>query len=362
MRRHLRTGLLLLPLVTAGTALAAQETATWYIGTYTNDILVWDEASEQVIDRITVPYHVPNRMQLNASKTRLYVGEAAANHMQVVDVASGDVIDEFTLSHDSVSVRIDAFAPHPSDDRMVLAVKSYMKHSDRFTVEGPFLLEYDLRAKAVTDTIPWPDGKAIDRARFQYSSSGETLYIFAGDIIALDADTREEVDRWEISQPMGPGLGRPDFDVTPGTYDEAGVVTSLFRMTDPVQNRRMMGIARVRLDEREVDFFTVGGSEPVGPFALAPGGEKAYGIYDEIGRYEFWEFDLVNERVLRRQPFEGRPRMDLRVSADGEKLYVFIAGNTIDVYDAGTFELVRTVEFDEDMRPSVVIPGSASGR
>ena len=54
--------------------------------------------------------------------------------------------------------------------------------------------------------------------------------------------------------------------------------------------------------------------------------------------------------------------MDLRVSADGEKLLVFIAGNTIDVYDSGTFELLRTVEFDEDMRPSVVIPGSAPGR
>ena len=34
---------------------------------------------------------------------------------------------------------------------------------------------------------------------------------------------------------------------------------------------------------------------------------------------------------------------------DGTKLYVHIAGNTIDVYDAETFSLLRTVEFDEDM-------------
>ena len=92
------------------------------------------------------------------------------------------------------------------------------------------------------------------------------------------------------------------------------------------------------------------------------GGEKAYALYETVGRYEFWEFDLVSERVTRRQPFEGRPRMGLRVSADGEKLYVFIAGNTIDVYDTGTLELLRTVAFDEDMRPSVVIPGSGPGR
>jgi hypothetical protein len=49
------------------------------------------------------------------------------------------------------------------------------------------------------------------------------------------------------------------------------------------------------------------------------------------------------------------------VSADGDKLYVYVAGNTIDVYDAGSFELMRTIEFDEDMTLGnvVVIPGSA---
>ena len=41
--------------------------------------------------------------------------------------------------------------------------------------------------------------------------------------------------------------------------------------------------------------------------------------------------------------------MGLDISADGTKLYVHIAGNTIDVYDAETFSLLRTVEFDEDM-------------
>jgi hypothetical protein len=36
---------------------------------------------------------------------------------------------------------------------------------------------------------------------------------------------------------------------------------------------------------------------------------------------------------------------------------VYRAGNTIDVYDAETFELLRTVEFDADMLGTVVIPG-----
>jgi len=54
--------------------------------------------------------------------------------------------------------------------------------------------------------------------------------------------------------------------------------------------------------------------------------------------------------------------MALQVSADGEKLYVHTAGNTIDVYDAGSFELMRTVEFEADMTLGniVVIPGPAA--
>jgi hypothetical protein len=118
----------------------------------------------------------------------------------------------------------------------------------------------------------------------------------------------------------------------------------------------------VRLAEREVEFYTLGTAESVGQFQLAPGGERAYGILSQIGRYEFWEFDIPGQRVLRRQPFAGRPRMGLRVSADGTKLYVYVAGPTIDVYDARTFELLHTVTFEKDMAMGVGVIPVSSGR
>jgi hypothetical protein len=270
-------------------------------------------------------------------------------------------VDEFTLSHDSVSVRINGFAPHPSDQKAVMEIMRYTKHVDRYSVEGPFVVEFDIDAKTVTDTVPLPEGETAGNFGIRYAPDGETLYLFSDDIIALDADSYEEVDRWALSQPLEPGLGRTRFGTSSGVYDEQGVATSLFRMRDPAQSRQMMGISRVRLEDREVDFYSLGPSEPVGRFTLAPGGEKAYALYSEVGRYEFWEFDLANERVSRRQPFAGRPRMGLQVSSDGDKLYVYVAGNTIDVYDAETFELLRTVTFDEDMTGVAIIPGPASG-
>ena len=361
MRRSTAVVLALL-LSVGATHTAAQASARWYIGTYTHDILVWDEATEEIVGRIEMNNFIPTGITPNEAKDRLYVREASGEIIEIVDIEQGSVIDEFTLSEGNVTVRIDGFAPHPSDERAAMFVKRYTKLPDRYVVEGPFILEYDLRNKRVSDTIPWPDGQERENVGFRYSPDGQTLYLFTDDIIALDAETFEEVDRWEISKPLEPGLGRPSFGTFPGTYDEEGVATSLFRMTDPAQNRRMMGIARVRLSEKEVEFFTLGTSEPVGSFSVAPRHEKAYGLYSEIGRYEFWEFDLVNRRVSNRVPFAGRPRMSLQVSADGEKLYIHNAGNTIDIYDSSTFEYLRTVSFDEDTTGVVILPtGSGSG-
>jgi hypothetical protein len=351
----------LLGITLDGGALAAQATARWYIGTYSNDLLVWDEASEQVVDRIRMRNPIPRNITVTESRDRLYVSEATAQVIEVVDVARGEVVDDFTLSHDSVSVRIQGFAVHPTDARAVLTIMRYTKHVDRYSVDGPFMVEYDLRAKQVTDTISLPDDFEPGGVNFRYAPDGETLYLFGDDIVALDAESYEELDRWELSQPLEPGLGATTFNTNRGTYDEPGVATSLFRMTDPAQNRRLLGIARVRLAEREVDFFTLGTQEPVGNFQLAPGGQRAYALFSQIGRYEFWEFDIPGRRVARRQPFAGRPRMGLRVSADGSKLYVHVAGATIDVYDARTFGLLRTVTLDQDMTGVVVIPAASGG-
>lgn len=362
MRTVRPAAFLLLAIGLAATAASAQATARWYIGTYSNELMVWDEASEQVVGRIEMRYPIPRNIMVSEAKDRLFVTEASQQIIQVVDITRNEVIDEFGLSDDSASVRIESFAVHPSYDRAVLAVMRFTKHRDRYSVDGPHLLEYDLRAKAVTDTISLPDGIDPGDADFRYAPDGNTLYLFDDDIIALDAETYEEVDRWELSRPLEPGLGATNFSVNSTVYDEPGVATSLFRMTDPAQNRRLLGIAQVRLAEREVDFFTLGTVEPVGQFQLAPGGERAYGIFAEVGRYEFWEFDIPGRRVVRREAFAGRPRMGLRVGADGSKLYVYVAGPTIDVYDAETFELLHTVTFEKDMAMGVGVVPVASAR
>jgi hypothetical protein len=116
-----------------------------------------------------------------------------------------------------------------------------------------------------------------------------------------------------------------------------------------------MGVARVNLGAKSVDFSVLGPDESVS-FSLAPGRRKAYGLHQEVGNYEFWTFDLEGRRVESKTRFNGRPRMSLAPSSNGRLLYIYGAGNTIDVYDAATYRYLRTVELDADMTTVIIVP------
>ena len=60
--------------------------------------------------------------------------------------------------------------------------------------------------------------------------------------------------------------------------------------------------------------------------------------------------------MISRQPFKGRPRMGLRVSSNGNYIYIHTAGNTIDLHDATTFARLRTITLDGDMTGFLLVP------
>src|SRR5260370_851537 len=117
--------------------------------------------------------------------------------------------------------------------------------------------------------------------------------------------------------------------------EEACFLPGLYNVQDAVKNRRIMGIARVNFEKKSVDFYALGPANPVS-FSLAPGRQMAYGLHQEIGKYQFWSFDLANHKLDRKAEFPGRPRMSLKTSSNGKVLYIYHAGNTIDLYGAST--------------------------
>jgi hypothetical protein len=330
---------------------------TLYLGGRPNHVYLIDEATEKVTGDIHLRTGSAGRLSLSEDKKRFYVENLSYEDIEIIDIPSRQVIDNFRLSEGNKKVRIFGLEADPLNRFMILLTKTATKLADRFEIGHPTLLQYDLKEHKVVRTIPWPKDEEREFANMHFSPDGKLLYFFGDDILIYDTTDFKQVDKWELTHPIEDGFGRINFNALDDNYEETGYFTGLFTVQDAVQNRRIMGIARVNLQKKNVDFYALGPATPVS-FSLAPGRQMAYGLHNEIGKYEFWSFDLANHRLDKKAEFQGRPRMSLKTSSNGKVLYIFQAGNTIDLYDAATFKYLRTITLDADMTTTLyVMPG-----
>jgi len=328
---------------------------TLIIGTYPKQYWIIDEASEKIVGSIPFQSGIPRRTALSFDRKRFYTVEGQMEKVEIVDIAARRTIDTFTLSEGNKKVRIRSLEPDPLNRFAVMLTASATKQIDRFEIGNPTLVQYDLTQHKVVRTIPWPNNEERQNANILFSPDGKLMYLFTDqDALIYETNEFKEVDKWELSKPIEEGFGRLEFGPRDVMNDQPGFYTAIFNVSDPVQHRRIMGIGRVNLAAKTVDFYTLGPSTPVS-FTLAPDRRTAYGLYDDIGRYEFWKFDLDHHRLANRVEFKGRPRMGLKTSSNGKVLYIYVAGNTIDLYDAETYQYLRTITLDGDMTTELFV-------
>lgn len=330
---------------------------TLYLGGRPNRIFLIDEATEKVIGEIKTKTGSPTQLTLSQDKKRFYASNMSFEDIEIIDIASRQVIDNFRLSEGNKKARIFGYEPDPLNRFIIVMTKTATKQADRWEIAAPTLQQYDLKEHKVIRTIPWPKGEEREFANLHFSPDGKLLYFFGDDILIYDTTNFKQVDKWELTHPIEDGFGRIDFNAMDDTNEELGYFTGLFTVQDAVQNRRIMGIARVNFEKKNVDFYALGPATNVS-FSLAPGRKMGYGLHSEIGKYEFWSFDLVNHKLEKKAEFQGRPRMQLKTSSNGKVLYIWQAGNTIDLYEASTFKYMRTITLDADMTTQLyVMPG-----
>ncbi|HZR21974.1 MAG TPA: hypothetical protein VFA59_00210 [Vicinamibacterales bacterium] len=334
---------------------------TLIIGTYPKQYWIIDEATEKIVGTIPFQSGIPRRTSMSRDRKRFYTIEAAMEKVEVIDIASRKTLDTFTLSEGNKKVRIRSLEPDPLHRFLVMLIASATKQIDRFEIGNPTLVQYDLAQHKIVRTIPWPNDEERQNANILFSPDGKLMYLFTDqDVLIYETGEFKQVDKWELSKPIEEGFGRLEFGPRDVINDEPGFYTAIFNMSDPVQHRRTMGIGRVNLAAKSVDFFPLGPSTPVS-FTLAPDRKSAFGLYEEIGRFEFWKFDLEHKKLANRVEFKGRPRMGLKTSSNGKVLYIYVAGNTIDLYDAETYQYLRTITLDGDMTTELfVLPTAPS--
>ncbi|OLB62793.1 MAG: hypothetical protein AUI11_04120 [Acidobacteria bacterium 13_2_20CM_2_66_4] len=328
-------------------------TGTIYLGSYARRIAVIDEATEKLTAEIPLRTGLMWAMRLSADATRFYVQSADQERFEVIDVASRKTLDTFTLSEGDRHVRALAFDVDPQNRFMVLVARTATKLVDRFEIGAPTFIQYDLKEHKVVRTVPWATDPEPQYYYLQlrFSPDGKLLYVFANEIVIYDAASLSKVDAWDLSLPNEPAVGRFDLSSMDETNDEPGYFTALFTVRDPVQKRRMLVVGRVNLGRKSIDFFPLGPASEHAEVSFALAGDRKHGymLLQDIGRYELWTIDMSGRKFQSKVTFDARPRMALRSSSNGRILYIYEAGNTIDLYEAEGFKYLRRITLDADM-------------
>ncbi|HSB12481.1 MAG TPA: hypothetical protein VLM38_23535 [Blastocatellia bacterium] len=328
--------------------------ALMYIGTWPNKIVVIDEARQQVIDEIKLETGTPFQIVLSQDHKKLFVLTTKMG-IEVVDLATRKVISHFDLNGGSSRVFPLGAAPDPEGKYIYTTLRTAIKEIDRYKIEKAKFAIIDLEQKKVTKTFDFP--KEYDQgfgflAGYKVSPDGKLLYVFKEDILIFDLSTFKQVGKIELSKPLYPGLFPLNVRGDDDPNEEPGFVTSVFNATDPVVRRSIFGIARINLTTKNVDFTPIGPAAQMNRFLLSPDRKRGYTVtYSGQGgnrRTEFWVFDVVARKVIKKLEFESRSRFNFAVSGDGKKLYIYGAGPTIEIFDADTLNLEKTVTLDGD--------------
>jgi len=325
---------------------------TLYIGGYPNLIWIIDEATEKVVGTIHTKGGIPRRLGLTRDRKLFYIIDATQEVVEIVDIASKTTLDAFKLSEGNKRVRINSIEPDPTNRYAMVLTRTATKAADRVDIGPAMLQQYDLTEHKIIRTIDWPDGQERDQANLLFSPDGKVLYFLGNEILIFETEKFTQVDKWELSN-FEAGLGQVSatfggFGGLDTVNDEPGFLTTTLTIEDPVQHRRMIGVARIDLNKKDVEFYTLGPAGGVN-IVLAPDRKRAYGLESEVGRYQFWTIDLEQRKVTSRLEFDGRPRMSLKTSSNGKLLYIYNAGNTIDLYEAATYKYLRTIDLDGDV-------------
>ena len=235
-----------------------------YIGTYKGEIEIYDEATEKMVDKIALKTGIPRSITPSPDRTRFYALNSRFEEIEVIDIASRKTIDSFKLSSGNKHVRVNNLQPDPNNKFLILMYRTATKLVDRWEIGPPTIQQYDLATHQFTRVIPWPGGDERENVNMRLGPDGKHLFLFGDEVTVLETTNFTEVESWPFAAPTEPGLGRINVGPSHDFYDPPGTFTGLFTMQDAVQKRRLMGIGRVDLVNRKVDF------QPIGPASRCP--------------------------------------------------------------------------------------------
>ena len=339
---------------------AAAPGATLFLGAYPDSVIVFDEGKGQVVDKIPLTTGLPTSMRLSMDRKKIYVTTNDHSGIEVIDVATHKVTNQFVLNTPTTRYRFNGGVPDPQDKVFYSVTTEMRKLSDRYEIGKPKYTVVDLAQQKIVKAVEIAredenaNSEFYGRAGFEVSPDGKYLYQFRDKVVILDTDDFKVAERIDLAKPDFPAMENVGFGGLLDSISEPGQHISLFNSADPIVHNRTFGIARFDLSTRRVNFTPIGPA-PAGMAGLqvAPDKKNAYTVITNgaLGnkRCEFWAFDLATNRIMQTSDVPCRSRFSFGMAGDGKKLYFYGAGFEIEVYDAATLKHEKTWELNNDI-------------
>ncbi len=352
----------------AGRAKAQKIPTLLYVGSLNHKVLVIDEGQEKVVDQIPLQTGVPRGLTPSQDKKKLYVSTPLHSGIEVIDLASRKVTNQFTLDEGNRRYWFRGFTPDPQDRVLYTVLHARVKQIDRFEIEKPKFAVIDLAQQKIAKTFDFPKE---EETRFHFGSlrvspDGKYLYQFRENLLIFDTTDFKLVEKIELSKPQYPGMETINLGPGDDPHDEPGMVTALFNSTDPIVHHRIFGIAKVDLARRTFDFTPVGPSTTgMQVLRVTPDHKTGYtfAFYDRLGntRIEFWVFDMESRKLVKRVEYPGSPGFRFTLSGDGKDIYLSGSYPIVEIWDAATFKLKKTIDVNTDLTTGMVVVPARAG-
>lgn len=347
-----------------------------YIGTLDHKLLILDEDKEAVAGEIQLG-GIPRTVALSADQKQLYIINTQMT-IEIVDLAARKVTGTIDLSDEHSKARVTAIARNwfngeggqgrfsgitvdPNGRYLYSTLRMITKDKNEYHLDPPKFVVIDLESKSVVKMFDFP--KEYDtgfgfRATFKVSPDGKSLYVFDDDIMIIDLNTFTIVDRIPLAKPPYPGASPYRLTAGDDPYDGPGTVTSLFVSVDPIVHKGSLGLASLDMATRKVTYAPIGADLPMIGFMVAPGKKLGYSVmyYGAAGNRvtEWWTWNLQTHRVINKAPLESRPTFSFGISGDGNKLYLYGAGSTLEIFNAHTLKSEKLLFLDKDLTTRLV--------
>ena len=357
------------PAASAGTVNTG--TQLMYLGVWPHTVLVMDAAQGKIVDKINLPTDIARTLVLSPDRTKLYASTVKDNSIVTIDLATRKATDSFPLSVGNTNYRLAGLAIDPSGKMLYSIVTPIVKQIDHFDVNPPEFVTIDLAARKITRTVPFPKDEPVPnsyRRSIKVSPDGKLLYLFGENIQVYSTSDFKPVKTIELSKTTDPTTDGLSLSPIEDPNESIGKVTGIFETSDPYVHRRIFGIAEVDLASMSYDLTPVGPAEAnMLPMMTTPDRKLGYtvAIHGTHGDRvtEFWVFDMATKKIINRRQFLGRTRLNFGMTADGTKLMIYNAGFEIELYDAKSLELLKTINLEGDTTSNLVVmplPGKST--